>query len=357
MKVPRVLLSVFLALVMLSACAPGTIEGSSTMRFPGGGEQVAAPGPIEPISPDDYLKKPDLPYRPVEPPLDHTLSSKPFYPRSDDMPLPDPNAIPVELLAEYDAAYYKLFNYSSAHPMNAAFQSNLYQANSYQYPYPSDVVPGVAEISIKDVLITNEIPEGVYEEGINPPYYKALVDGIWDRPDIIEFLARDAYLYPGKDFITEVMPNLIKWKQRWPWYSDVCYMFVTYTVTNTTQNIIATWDLIEMYIYLVNDKNQMRTNSLNYGYGYTYQGYYDYPSISTPYAVGQGYWYFLRLLPGETREITMGYLIDQTRWIDETSESEWSFLIGYYTGPLSGVSFGWLLDYDKITYVGVERNK
>ena len=134
------------------------------------------------------------------------------------------------------------------------------------------------------------------------------------------------------------------------------YVFVTFRVTNPSQETILTNAMIQCAdVYMVDNANHTRLR-VNYVYDHlVYQSYDDgYPP---DYLFPSTSWPFLKLLPGETREVVIGYLVDR-RWLDDPNGT-WRYFVGLHTrGSTSGITplnaQGWLIDDDKITYLDIE---
>jgi len=169
--------------------------------------------------------------------------------------------------------------------------------------------------SVVRVVVTDLVPDGFYEEPRGT---------IWD-------------MFPG--YYEKYFP-------------ETCYLFVTFELTNLEDTINEGVTMLNgSMVFLINDAYQIRWNTIWDEYP-LYQDFSDlYLGMST-----------VILLPNQTREVTLGYLIDKKSWFTEIDENEgWHFFVGVrdtkrlksWDQPVIGY-YGWLIDDDRITYQDFE---
>ena len=195
---------------------------------------------------------------------------------------------------------------------------------------PSGTYRGVFDVSIKGAIVSKDILDGIDPQDLRP----------WMVLDSMQSSGRY-----NEEEIAETMQLLYP--------IGLCYLFVTYEITNKTQSTISTRCLYDIEVCMFDADRQ-----ICYGIGANwsapaYKGYDDFPDGV--------YWSYLRLLPGETREITMGYRLNANNCLDAyileyvPEGGEWQFLL-YKQGFNNATGGGWVLDDNKVVYINFERS-
>ena len=202
--------------------------------------------------------------------------------------------------------------------------------------WPSGTQPGIFDVTIKGVTVSKDIPDGI------------------DPQDVYPFRVADDMRASGR-YTEEEIAGMIE--LIYP--IGVCYLFVTYEISNKTQSTIATRCLRDAGVYMFNADRQIYYEPLADRSSAAYIGYKDF---SPNGLMGEVY---LRLLPGETREVTVGYRLNANSCLSTfilnggyIIEGEWQFLL-YVNGSHGSFDFiggGWVLDDNKVVYIDFERS-
>ena len=217
---------------------------------------------------------------------------------------------------------FGLINLSNIYPMDKVFRWNTSQYSTSPMSF---------DVSFAGLLVTDSIPDWIDPAEVGSLTTKRTGD---TDEDWLEFCRES---FPLGEY----------------------YVFVTFRVTNPSQETIFT-DVMtsqnSINVYMVDNATHTRLR-VNYVYDcVVYQSYDDgYPPdyLFSP----SSHWPYLKLLPGETREVVIGYLVDG-RWLDDP-DGTWRYLVAVRSaGSTASITpcndKGWLIDDDKITYLDIE---
>jgi len=241
----------------------------------------------------------------------------PIIPSNPPKPPNDPYYDPTKPNNGYPPYYiperYNSISPTNVYPTNAVLQPYLYSLyeDGKRVKYFSPI-----DISIIGIVITDDPQRWTTEETFRP--------SMWEE-------------WP--ELFAEYFPD------------PHCYAFITFKVTNTSQEVAKTMRLSgeppSNGFFMIDNNYRVRIiTNISGSAGYVSHG-------GGRMDAGMFSRHLLELQPGETREVTLGYWLDgRNRLIDDTAQ--WRFFYCMNNGaslnldPMSG--FGWVIDDSFVTY-------